>query len=102
MGLILIILAATLFLWLLVALLRHAFGSNKPDRKVERVGIVEGGCIVEQQRHGRELWRKAEVEIPNRPLTFREELNLRSIQESDNENVNLTPPPLPADDQEGR
>ena len=102
MGLILIIPAIALILWLLVALLWHAFGSSKSDRKVERVDIIEGGCIVEQQSTGRELWRRAEVEIPTRPLTFREELNLRSIRESDNRNVNLTPPPLAADDQEGR
>ncbi len=89
MGLILIVLAVALFLWLLAALLGHAFGSSKPDRKVENVSIIEGGCIVEQQRLSRELWRIAEVEIPNRPLTFREELNLRSILESDNKNVKV-------------
>ena len=64
--------------------------------------IIEGGSIVEQQKYGRERWRRAEVEIPTRPLNYEEELNLRSILESGNENVTITTPPLCSDESEGR
>ena len=118
MGLILIIPAVALFLWLLAVLLGHVFGSSNTERKVEKVDIIEGGCIVEQQRHGHERGRRAVAVVPNRPLDFSEELNLKSIIKSGNPNVTIdysksyrqralrdnqedepTPPPPPVDDQ---
>ena len=76
--------------WFVVALVKNAFlPTNQQTRTVEKVDIIEGGSIVEQQRSGRELNRLAEVEIPRRPLSFEEQLNLRSILDSGNENVKV-------------
>jgi len=51
--------------------------------------LIEAGSIVEQQKTGRELWRRVEVQIPDRPLCFEEELNLQSILRSNSENVRI-------------
>ena len=87
MGYLAVAIIAGLVLWLFISLLRYDLGSNYPETEIEQVDIVEGGSIVEQQRYGRERWRRAEVEIPTRPLSYAEELNLRSILNSGNENV---------------
>lgn len=55
----------------------------------EQVDLIEAGSIVEQQKTGRELWRRVEVQIPDRPLCFEEELNLQSILRSNSENVRI-------------
>ena len=103
MGYLVIAIIATLLLWLLISLIRHNQGSRSSSQEIEQVDIIEGGSIVEQQKYGRERWRRAEVEIPSRPLCYEEELNLRSILESGNKNVKIvTPTPLDLDDQEGR
>lgn len=86
MGYLAIALTAALLLWLFISLIGHNLGSNT-EPKIEQVDIIEGGSIVEQQKYGRERNRRAEVEIPARPLSYAEELNLRSILDSGNENV---------------
>lgn len=87
MGYLLIVITTGLLLLLFISMIRHDLGSNSPEPEIEEVDIVEGGSIVEQQRYGRERNRRAEVEIPIRPLNYEEELNLRSILESGNPNV---------------
>lgn len=99
-GIGLALLGAVLILWFALILIVNTISPRRPrsfdlmergryDRKVEKIDIIEGGSIVNQQAHGREMWRRAEVEIPDRPLTFDEELNLRSIIESGNGNVRV-------------
>ncbi len=87
MGYLAIAIVIGLLLWLFISLIRHNLESSAQEPEIETVDIVEGGSIVEQQRYGRERWRRAEVEIPTRPLSYEEELNLRSILYSGNENV---------------
>ncbi len=87
MGYLLIAIVIGLLLWLFISLVGHNLGSNNPEPEIERVDIIEGGSIVEQQKYGLERNRRAEVEIPTRTLSYAEELNLRSILESGNENV---------------
>ena len=82
-------LAIVLILWMLFNLLIAISIFDPSVRKVEQVDIIEGGSIVEQQRWGRERWRHVEVEIPTRPLSYEEDLNLRSILESGNGNVRV-------------
>ena len=101
MGYLVIAICAVLILWLLIALIGHDLGHKDHSQEIEKVDIIEGGCIVEQQRCGRERWRRVEVEIPTRPLSYEEELNLRSILESGNGNVTITTPPLNLDESEG-
>ena len=94
-------LAVVLILWMVFNLIILSFLTSG-NREVEQVDIIEGGSIVEQQRWGRERWRRAEVETPTRPLSYEEELNLRSILESGNGNVKVvTPPPPPPDEPVG-
>jgi len=57
--------------------------------RMEQVDLIEGGSLVEQQKNGRERWRQAEVELPARPLTFEERLNLDSIQRAKNPRVRI-------------
>ena len=117
LGYVLVILAVIFILGMIILLVAHSFlgSTGKVSigwayRDVEKVGIIEGACIVEQQRSGREKWRRAEVKIPNRDLTFEEMLNLKSIQESQSRTVILpeayrkkaTTPPPSVDVQEGR
>ena len=76
--------------WFFIVLLKNALSPSKRSlRSVEKVSIVEGGSIVEQQRYGRERNRQVIVEIPSRPLCYEEQLNLRSILDSGNENVKV-------------
>ena len=89
MGYLAVAIVIALLLWLFISLLRHDLGSNNPEHEIERVDIIEGGSIVEQQRYGRERWVLAEFEIPIRSLSYEEELNLRSILESGNGNVKV-------------
>ena len=89
MGYLLVAITIGLILWLFIALIRHSLDNKNHSREIEQVDIIEGGCIVEQQRCGRERWRRVEVEIPTRPLSYEEELNLRSILENGNENVTI-------------
>ena len=101
MGYLLIAITIGLVLWIFISLVGHTMARGS-SQEVESVDIIEGGSIVEQQRYGRERWRQVEVEIPSRSLSYEEQLNLRSILESGNENVRITTPPLDLDDQEGR
>ncbi len=90
MGLFLVVIAGFLLLWLVVILLGHLSRSgNRSRRFMENVDIVEGGSVVEQQKSGRELWRRVRVKIPDRPLCYEEQLNLASIRESENPNVQI-------------
>ena len=89
MGYLLIAIVIGLLLWLFISLIGHNLGSSDQEPEIEQVDIIEGGSIVEQQRYGRERNRRAEVEIPSRPLSYAEELNLRSILTSGNENVRI-------------
>ena len=89
MGYLLIAITIILLLWLFIALIGHNLNNKDYSQEVEQVDIIEGGCIVEQQRCGRERCRRAEVKIPTRPLSYEEELNLRSILESGNGNVKI-------------
>lgn len=90
MGIFLVISTGLLFLWLVVVLLGHISRSGNGSRRfVENVDIVEGGSVVEQQKSGRELWRRVRVKIPDRPLCYEEQLNLASIRESENPNVQI-------------
>jgi len=101
MGYLVIAITIVLLLWLFIALIGHNLDKKDRSQEVEQVDIIEGGSIVEQQRCGRERWRRAEVEIPTRPLSYEEELNLRSILESGNGNVTIATPPLNLDESEG-
>ena len=101
MGYLLIAIILVLLLWLFIALIGHNLDKKVRSQEIEKVDIIEGGCIVEQQRCGRERWRRVEVEIPTRPLSYEEELYLRSILESGNGNVTITTPPLNLDESEG-
>ena len=101
MGYLLIAITAVLLFWLLISLIGHNLDNKAHSQEVEQVDIIEGGCIVEQLRCGRERWRRVEVEIPTRPLCYEEELNLRSILESGNGNVTIATPPLNLDESEG-
>ena len=87
---ILVVVAGLLLLCLVVVLLGHISRSgNRSRRFMENVDIVEGGSVVEQQKSGRELWRRVRVKIPDRPLGYEEELNLRSIRRSENPHVRI-------------
>ena len=101
MGYLLIAISIVLLLLLFIALIGHNLDNKDRSQEVEQVDIIEGGSFVEQQRYGRERWRRAEVEIPTRPLNYEEELNLRSILESGNGNVTIATPPLNLDESEG-
>ena len=88
MGLLLVVVAGLLILGLILVLLGHLFRSGNGSRRfMENVDIVEGGSVVEQQKSGRELWRRVRVKIPDRSLCYEEELNLRSIRKSENPNI---------------
>jgi hypothetical protein len=91
MGWVLVGLIAAGLIWFGITLARQAFwpAAWLESSQVEVVDLIEGGCIVEQQRAGRERWRRAVVGLPTRPLTFEEQLNLRSIQETQNPNVRI-------------
>lgn len=83
------IIALLLVLGLIVVLVRNIFSPGRSDPEWEIVDIIEGGSIVEQQKHGRERWRKVVVIVSDRPLTFEERLNLASIKKSKNPNVQI-------------
>ena len=88
MGIILVVVAGLLLLCLVVVLLGHISRSGNGSRRfVENVDIVGGGSVIEQQKSGRELWRRVRVKIPDRSLCYEEELNLRSIRKSENPNI---------------
>ena len=89
MGYLLVAITIGFVLLLFISMLRHEFGSSDQEPEIEHVDIIEGGSIVEQQKYSRERWRRAEVEIPARPLCYEEELNLKSILDSGNENVRV-------------
>ena len=101
MGYLVIAITIALLLWLFIALIGHNLDNKAHSQELEQVDIIEGGSNVEQQRCGRERWRRVEVEIPTRPLSYEEELNLRSILESGNGNVTIATPPLNLDESEG-
>lgn len=88
MGYLLVAITIGLFLGFILLLLVHSRGIKiKMDSGSEYVDIIEGASILDQQRTGRELNRKVKVIIPSRPLSFDEQINLRTIQEGDNQNV---------------
>ena len=76
-----------------VVYLFYVLAFRQPRRfeieRMEQVDLIEGGSLVEQQKNGRERWRRAEVDLPARPLTFEEQLNLASIQRAKNQNVRI-------------
>jgi hypothetical protein len=91
MGWFLVIVTAVGLAWFTWRLAKHAFGSETRDPEpVETVDIMEAAGIVEQQRFGRESWRRAEVDLPARPLSFEEQLALDSIQDAMSPNVRIT------------
>lgn len=105
MGWVLAIVAAAALIGFLIILARQAFGPGprreqdfeQPDGSfiwgpagmVETVDIIEGAGVVEQQRSGRELWRRVVVQVPNRPLSYEEELNLETAMDDGNPNVEV-------------
>lgn len=96
MGWVLAVAAAALLLWFLWIMARHAFGPNvMTNVKTEYVDLIEGSSIVEQQKMGRERWRRVNVYLPTRELFFEEQLALDTIQEAKNPNVRITTRPEP-------
>ena len=90
MGWILVVLAAGALIWFAARLTYLAFWPGpRSQSQVETVDIMEAAGIVEQQRFGRVRWRRAIVQVPARPLCFEEQINLETIEASNNPNVEV-------------